>query len=120
MQGRRHDRVRELLKRELSAILQREFPLDQAGLITVNEVVLSGDLKSATAYIGVVGTPAQQQAGFALVQEHRGRLRGLLGHAVSLKYTPQLRFAVDDAVARGDRVLQLIEELVPDPPEASP
>lgn len=119
MQGRRHERVRELLKRELSAILLREFPVAQAGLISVNEVIMSADLKAATAYVGVVGTAEQRKVGFELLQEHRGRLRGLLGHAVTLKYTPEIRFVMDDAIARGNRVLQLLDELAPGSSEAS-
>jgi ribosome-binding factor A len=120
MQGRRHERVRELLKRELSAILLREFPVAQVGLISVNEVVLSGDLKSATAYVGLVGTPEQRKMGFDQLVEHRARLRGLLGHAVTLKYTPDLRFVMDDAIARGNRVLQVLDEIEHAAPDASP
>jgi ribosome-binding factor A len=35
---------------------------------------------------------------------------------VVLKYTPELRFVVDDSVARGNRVLQIIEDLEQSPP----
>ncbi len=111
MQGRRHERVRELLKRELSVLLLREFPTLQVGLIAVHDVRLSGDLKTATAYLGFVGTPEQRRRGLDLVREHRVRLQNLLGHAVSLKYTPRLRLVADDSVERGDRVLRLIEEI---------
>jgi ribosome-binding factor A len=120
MQGRRHERVRELLKRELSAILLREFPIAQVGLISVNEVTLSGDLKSATAYVGFVGSAEQRKVGFDLLHEHRARLRGLMGHAVSLKYTPELRFVMDDAIARGNRVLALLDEIEHSTPGATP
>jgi len=34
-----------------------------------------------------------------------------MGNAVVLKYTPQLRFVMDDAIARGNRVLQIMDEL---------
>ncbi len=120
MHGRRHDRVRELLKRELSLLLQREFQPTQTGLIAVHDVAVSGDLKSATAYLGFVGTAEQRQRGWAQVLEHRLRLQSLLGHAVRLKYTPRLRFVRDDAIERGDRVLRLIEEIEKTlPPEPS-
>jgi ribosome-binding factor A len=35
----------------------------------------------------------------------------LVSRAVVLKYTPTLKFMIDDSVARGNRVLQIIEEL---------
>lgn len=111
MQGRRHDRVRELLKRELSQILLREFPTAETGLLAVNEVRLSGDLKQATVYVGVVGNPAQRHRAFELLRDQRPRLQSLLCHAVKLKYTPALRFVADEAVARGNRVLQILDDL---------
>lgn len=111
MHNRRHERVSELLKRELSSILLREFPVAETGLLSVNEVVMAGDLQSALVYIGVVGSADQQKRALALLQQERGRIRQLMGNAVVLKYTPQLRFVMDDAIARGNRVLQIMDEL---------
>jgi len=111
MQSRRHERVRELLKRELSAIILREFPVTEAGLVTVNEVSVAGDLHSATVYVSIVGTAEQQRRGLALLGKHRRRVQRMVGRAVILRYTPALRFVIDDSVARGDRVLQIIEEI---------
>jgi ribosome-binding factor A len=120
MHNRRHERVRELLKRELSSILLREFPVTEAGLLTVNDVTVSGDLHSATVFVGIVGSAEQQQRGLALLQQHRKRIRGMVGGAVILKYTPDLRFVIDDAVARGNRVMHLIEEIEKTLPPAPP
>ena len=41
----RHERVRELLKREVGEVIRREIPISEVGLLTVNEVgVASGRL----------------------------------------------------------------------------
>ncbi len=48
----RLERVRELLKREIGEVIRRELPLDEAGLINVNDVTISSDLKNATVFIG--------------------------------------------------------------------
>jgi ribosome-binding factor A len=107
----RVERVRELLKRELGEIIRRELPLSEAGLITVNDVDISKDLQIATVFVGVVGTPAQKKNALSLLEQSRKRLQGLVGRAVILKYTPQLRFELDESVERGNRVLKIIEEL---------
>jgi len=123
MPSHRLERVRELLKREIGEIIRREVPLDQAGLVTVNDVDLSGDLRVATAFISILGGPEQQKDGLTLLQKNRPRIQALVAKAVILKYTPQLRFIVDDSVARGNRVLRLLEELErtsPDAPEVEP
>jgi ribosome-binding factor A len=107
----RVERVRELLKRELGEIIRRELPLSEAGLITVNDVDISKDLQMATVYVGVVGTPQQKKRALSLLEQSRKRLQGLVGRAVVLKYTPQLRFELDQSIERGNRVLKIIEEL---------
>ncbi|MBM3884005.1 MAG: 30S ribosome-binding factor RbfA [Verrucomicrobia bacterium] len=111
MNTRRVERVRELLKRELSALLLREFAAADVGLLSVNEVQLTGDLQSATVYVGMVSTPAQKKRALLLLEEHRKRLQSLVGAAVVLKYTPELRFVADESIARGNRVLQILDEI---------
>ena len=111
MASLRLQRVRELLKREIGEAIRREFHVSEAGLITVNDVDLAGDLKSATVFISILGNPDQQKRGFQLLNEHRIRIQGFIGRAVVLKYTPKLKFAFDDSIVRGNRVLQIMEEL---------
>ncbi len=111
MPSLRLQRVRELLKREIGEAVRREFHVSEAGLITVNDVDVAGDLKSATVFISILGNPEQQKRGFQLLNEHRGRIQGLVAKAVVLKYTPTLKFVFDDSIVRGNRVLQIIEEL---------
>ena len=111
MPSLRLQRVRELLKREIGEAVRREFHVSEVGLITVNDVDLAGDLKSATVFISILGNPDQQKRGFQLLNEHRIRPQGFIGRAVVLKYTPKLKFAFDDSIVRGNRVLQIIEEL---------
>ncbi|HEV2319945.1 MAG TPA: 30S ribosome-binding factor RbfA [Verrucomicrobiae bacterium] len=107
----RHERVRELLKREIGEAIRREFHVNEAGLISVNDVDLAGDLKSAVVFISIFGTPAQQKRGLQLLTENRVRIQGLVARSVVLKYTPTLKFVFDDSIVRGNRVLQIIEEL---------
>jgi len=111
MPSHRLQRVRELLKREIGEAIRREFHVSECGLISVNDVDVAGDLKSATVFISILGNPDQQKRGLQLLTEHRVRIQGLVGRAVVLKYTPTLKFVFDDSIARGNRVLQIIEEL---------
>jgi len=111
MPGVRHQRVRELLKREIGEAVRREFNVSEAGLISVNDVDPAGDLKSAVVFVSILGNPHQQKRGLELLQEHRIRIQALIARAVVLKHTPLLKFVVDDSIIRGNKVLQIIEEL---------
>ena len=111
MSSHRQQRVRELLKRTIGEILRRELPLHEVGVITVNDVGLASDLRAAQVFVGVVGNAEQKKRAEDLLHQERKRLQGMLGREVALKYTPQLRFVVDDSIERGNKVIALIEEL---------
>jgi ribosome-binding factor A len=107
----RLERVRELLKREVGEVLRRELPISEVGLVTVNEVGLANDLRSATIFVGVIGTGEQRKRAAAFLEKESKRIQTIVGHAVILKYTPQLKFVVDEAIERGNRVLEIIDEI---------
>lgn len=111
MQSLRIQRVRELLKRAVGEVLRREISIDEAGLISVNDVGVSSDLRSATVFLGIVGKPSQKKRGAEILEQETKRLQTLVGHEVVLKYTPRLRFVVDDSIERGNRVLEIMEEI---------
>lgn len=102
-------RVNELLKRELSAIITREINFEGA-LVTLNQVDVTPDLKSAHAYVSVLGKE-DRAAVMATLEEHRVILQSALAKAVTLKYTPQLVFHLDDSIERGARVFEILQEI---------
>ena len=111
MPNLRHERVRELLKREIGEAIRREFHVNEAGLISVNDVDVAGDLKSAVVFISIFGNAVQQKRGLQLLTDNRVRIQNLVARSVVLKFTPTLKFIVDDSIVRGNRVLQIIDEL---------
>jgi len=115
----RLQRVRELLKREIGEVIRREIPVSEADLVSVNDVDVTSDLKSATVFISIFGNADQQKRGLALLTQHRSRIQRLVARAVVLKYTPKIRFVADDSVVRGNKVLQIIEELEKSAPAES-
>ena len=112
----RQERVRELLKREIGEAIRREFDVSQVGLINVNDIDLAGDLKSAAVYVSIFGNADQQKRGIKRLTEHRVRIQAIVARAVVLKFTPVLRFVMDDSVVRGNRVMQILEDLEKKPP----
>ena len=119
MPSLRLQRVRELLKREIGEVIRRELPVSEAGLVTVNDVDVAGDLHSASVFVSILGTAQQQKHGLEMLSRHRKRIQSLVSRAVVLKYTPRLRFLIDESVARGNRVLEILAELERTLPETS-
>jgi len=107
----RLERVRELLKREIGEAIRKELPVGEVGLINVNDVDVAPNLKNATVFIGVFGDDAKKKRAMEALTENRKRLQWLVAQAVILKYTPHLRFVLDDSIERGNRVLRILDEL---------
>lgn len=103
-------RVAEILKRELSVAIHREVP-SEGVLITVNAVDVSPDLRNATVHVGILGTATQQRQALERLEQHRAVLQAESAKRVVLKFTPHLRFRLDESVERGLRVLDILDEL---------
>lgn len=113
----RQERVRELLKRQIGEVIRREFPVEQVGVISVNEVGVSSDLHSATVFVGIVGSAEQRKKALDVLQKDRKRIQTIVGHEVVLKYTPQLKFVADESIVKATRVLAIIDEIEKDLPK---
>jgi ribosome-binding factor A len=111
MPNLRHERVRELLRRAIGEAIRREFHVSDVGLITVNDIDVGGDLKSAVVFITILGNADQQKRGLQVLEQNRIHIQGLVAKSVVLKFTPTLKFIVDDSIVRGNRVLQILDEL---------
>ncbi|HEY2328665.1 MAG TPA: 30S ribosome-binding factor RbfA [Verrucomicrobiae bacterium] len=111
MPNLRQERVRELLKRAIGEAVRREFNVSDVGLITVNDLDVAGDLKSAVVFISILGNADQQKRGLQVLDQNRIRIQGLVAKTVVLKFTPTLKFIADDSIVRGNRVLQILDEL---------
>lgn len=106
----RLERVSEVLKRELGVILVREIDFSPV-LVTISSVDMTPDLKQAHVYVSALGTPAQQRKVLEKLEHNRAHLQGEIAKRVSLKNTPHLFFKIDEAIERGSRVLNIMNEL---------
>jgi ribosome-binding factor A len=111
----RLERVNEVIRRELSEIVQREVVFT-APLVTVQSADISPNLKTCFIYISVIGTEEQKKEAIVKLLDKRKLLQVMLMKRVVLKYTPQLHFEIDRALERGDRVMQIMDQIVI-PPE---
>jgi ribosome-binding factor A len=116
MSNRRIQRVSELVKQQISEVLL-ELSLPDCGLVTVTSAVVSPDLHEGRVYISVIGTTAQQQRALSALEKEHGRIQQELAHRIVLKYTPRLKFLLDDTESKAQRIETLLNELGPEPPE---
>lgn len=111
MTSRRQERVGELLHEEISILLQRESHDPRLGRVTVTDVKVSTDLRSARVFVTVLGEEPEQQAALQALAHAAGYLRRELGARLRLRRIPTLTFELDQAVMRGSRILELLAGL---------
>jgi ribosome-binding factor A len=88
------------------------------GMVTVTGVHVTPDLGEATVYVSVLGNERKRSATLRGLESARGVLQARINRELSLRKTPTLSFAYDEAVERGVRMTKLIDELAADlPPE---
>lgn len=102
--SQRQLRVGELIRRTLSEVLARGDIHDdelQRMSITVGEVTVSPDLKIATAWVLPLGGKGRDEA-IAALKRNKGELRRAIGREMTLKFSPDLRFRIDETFDRMD------------------
>ena len=103
-------RVRELLQRELGAILARDHAFPSV-LVTLNDVDITPDLKHAYFYIGVIGPEHKAQHVVDVLNQKHGELQTRVCKRVILKNTPRFHFRLDHSIERGVRITHIMETI---------
>lgn len=118
MSTRRLDKVNELLRREISSIIQREFEWPGA-ILSVLEVDVTQDLKEGKVWLGIVG-PTSPTAVIDKLNRNRGIIQSAMAKRVVLRNTPKLTFKFDDSARRGVDLVNLIDDIDKNLPKAPP
>ena len=111
MQGKRLDRVNQLIKEEVSMLLQRELKDPRLGFVTVTEVDTAKDLRQAKVFVSVLGGDEQWKASIAALTSARGFIRNWLRQHLDLRVTPELVFRPDRSMEHAARIQSLLKGL---------
>ena len=111
MASNRIGRINEEIQKELaSAIRNLKDPRVQNTMISITHVEATPDLRYAKVYVSFL---EENKANDALkgLKSASGYLRRELGHALQLRYTPELVWALDDSITYGAKMLEIINNL---------
>src|SRR5271170_6108505 len=122
MSTRRTVRVAEVLRKELAACMSQSLDLEGL-LITISSVELPPDMRQAYIYVSTLNPETEQEQALTVLNRNRKAWQSHIGRRLGLKFTPQLIFRFDNAVERGDRVMEILTKLdlnAPGAPAAHP
>jgi len=111
----RAQKVAEETKHQINDVLSRDMSqlASEAGLglITVTNVIVSGDLKNAKIYVSFIGNKHEPAVCIEKMNFRRKEIRMHLAHRIHLKAVPELRFYYDDTTEYASRIESLIKEI---------
>ena len=107
MASNRIGRINEEIQRELSGLIRTVKDPRVHGLVSITAVDTTPDLRYAKIYISVLDKSDSSQVLKGL-KSASGWLRRELGHALQLRYTPELTFVRDDSIDKGAHILDML------------
>jgi len=121
--SRRSQRVALLVREELSLLVLTEAHDRDLHRVTITDVEMPPDLKSARVYFSCLGGEEDRSLAEAALARAAGYLRREVTRRCRLRYAPELHFTFDQALERGARIEELLarvrSEAVPEEDEGS-
>ena len=111
MASNRIGRINEEIQRELAEQIRflKDPRVSQVGMVSIIRVDTTGDLRYARVWVSVLDKNQEKDVMRGL-KSAAGYLRRELGHALQLRYTPELQFIADDSISQGAHILEVLRD----------
>lgn len=110
----RIEKVQELIKQEVSQIILKELKDPRIGFVTVTQVDVTGDLRSAKIYVSLMGSEEQIKDCWDGLQKALGYIRREIGKRIRLRCTPELSFQLDKSLDYSVHIQELLSKIKDD------
>ena len=111
MQGKRVDRVADLIQNELGNAVSSRLRDPRVGFVTITKVQVSADLHYAKVHYSVIGDQKKREETHEALSHARGFLQKDLADVLNLRYTPHLEFHLDDSLDQAMEISGILGEL---------
>ena len=111
--GRRIARVEKEVQATIAQYLIHGFSTSLLGLVTVAQVKMPADLRTARVYVSVLGAEDKKEEVIETLQERAFEIQNFIGKKLQMRYCPKLTFYSDhvtDQVLKIDKIIQELED----------
>jgi ribosome-binding factor A len=92
-------------------MLSRGLKGHSIGFVTVTDVRMSADLKSARVFVSLMGSEDEKKESFEALRGAAGRVRHELGSRIRTRFLPEIEFLIDTSQEYGDHIDSLLAEI---------
>jgi ribosome-binding factor A len=107
----RQERIQEQLVQELSEMIRRDLRDPRIGFVTLTGAEITRDLRHAKVFVSIYGTEEEQKQTLKALNSASGILRGEFARRVHLRLAPDIEFRLDEGIARGQRIFELLHSV---------
>jgi ribosome-binding factor A len=111
MEGKRSQKVADLIQKEISEMLLKTIKDPRIGFVTITRVAVSEDCRSAKVYFSVTGTLAERTKSTEGLNSAKGYVRKELGRRMRLKHTPEIMFQFDPSIEYAIHIGEVLHQL---------
>jgi ribosome-binding factor A len=108
MDAARTRRLAERISKIVAEMLERRIKDPRLGFVTVTEARLTSDLREATVFYTVYGSPEEREETAAALRSATGVIRSEVGRIIGLRHTPSLEFVADALPDSARRIDDLV------------
>ena len=108
MDAARARRLAERISKIVAEMLERRVKDPRLGFVTVTEAKLTADLREATVFYTVYGSPEEREETAAALRSATGIVRTEVGRQLGLRHTPSLTFVADALPDSARRIDDLV------------
>ena len=108
MDAARTRRLAEWISKIVAELLERRIKDPRLGFVTVTETRLTSDLREATVFYTVYGSPEEREETAAALRSATGVIRSEVGRLIGLRHTPSIEFVADSLPENAQRIDDLV------------
>jgi ribosome-binding factor A len=118
MPSRRVLKAAEAIREVVSMAIIREIHDPRVEDVTVTYVEVSPDMRMAKVHVSVMGDETKQNLCLHGLRSAAGFLQNKISERIDTRYTPRLRFELDQGVKQSIQIARLLDNVLSDVPEA--
>ena len=107
----RQRKVADSVQKLVSVVIDRRVKDPDKGFVTVTKVRMTRDLKIASVYFTVLGDEEQRDRSLEVLTRAKSYIRSEIGPELKMRFTPELRFFIDDTMEQAQRIDELIASI---------
>ncbi|MCY9785383.1 30S ribosome-binding factor RbfA [Nocardiopsis sp. NPDC049922] len=101
-------KIADRIQRVVAEMLDRRIKDPRLGFVTVTDARITADLRDATVYYTVFGTPEEKAGTSAALESAKGVIRSEVGRQTGIRHTPSLTFVVDEVQENAQHIEELL------------